>query len=60
MMWTEAARLPDIFVVKAGIMDDGVLEKFPPGNEQFTSRRPSWIKNIEGAAQLEEAFHPEN
>jgi hypothetical protein len=59
-MWTEAARIPDIYVVKAGILDDDALAKFPPSNEQFTSRKPEWIKGIDGATQLKEAFHPEN
>jgi hypothetical protein len=47
---------PDLIVIKAGIMDDDGLAKFTPGAESFTSRKPGWIKNVEGAMQFEEAF----
>jgi hypothetical protein len=55
-MWTETAMLPDIVVIKAGVMDDGALAKFTPGSESFTSRKPAWVKNVEGARQFEESY----
>jgi len=56
IMWTETARRPEIIVIKAGCMDDGGLAKFTPGGEMFTSRKPNWVKEVEGAKQFEEAI----
>jgi hypothetical protein len=56
-MWTESAAFPDIIVVKAGILDNAALAKFPPGIEAFTSRKPAWVKEVENAKQFVEAFH---
>lgn len=58
-LWTEAERMPEIYVVKAGVMDDGALAKFAPSNESFTSRRPDWVKDIRGATQLKEGYQPD-
>jgi hypothetical protein len=55
-MWTETATLPDLIIIKAGIMDDGGLAKFTPGSESFTSRKPGWVKDVEGAMQFQEKF----
>lgn len=55
-MWIEASKLPDIVVVKAGIMDDGAMAKFTPSSETFTSRKPGWVPCVEGARQYEENF----
>jgi hypothetical protein len=58
-MWTEKAKLPDIVVIKAGIIDGGALSKFAPGSESFTSRKPAWVKEVEGACQFKEGFQPQ-
>jgi hypothetical protein len=55
-MWTESESFPSIIVVKAGIMDDGAIMKFAPGTESFTSRKPGWIHNVDGATQFAEAY----
>ncbi|KAF2104994.1 hypothetical protein NA57DRAFT_71189 [Rhizodiscina lignyota] len=55
-MWTETSMRPDIIVIKVGVMDDGGLAKFTPGIETFTSRKPGWVKEVEGATQFEESF----
>jgi hypothetical protein len=55
-MWTESAQHPDIIVVKAGIIDDGGLAKITPVSETFTSRKPDWVKEVEGAKQFEEKY----
>jgi hypothetical protein len=54
--WTEGVMFPDIVVVKAGIMDDGAIAKFTPGSESFTSRKPAWLKEVEGAMQFKESY----
>jgi hypothetical protein len=53
---TESARRTDLVVIKAGIMDDGGLAKFTPTSESFTSRKPGWLKEVDGAMQFEESF----
>jgi hypothetical protein len=55
-MWTETGMMPDIVVIKAGIIDDGALTKFTPGSESFTCRKPDWVKEVEGARQFEESY----
>jgi len=55
-MWTETASHPDLIVIKAGIIDDGGLKKFTPGSESFTSRKPGWVKDVEGASQFKESY----
>jgi hypothetical protein len=55
-MWTESEAFPDIVVIKAGIIDDGGLAKYSPGSETFTSRKPEWMKTVDGAMQFEESF----
>lgn len=56
VMWTEAATFPDIVVIKAGIMDDGAIGSVVPNTEGYTSRKPSWIGQVEGAKQFHEAY----
>ncbi|MCJ1417354.1 hypothetical protein MMC32_003697 [Xylographa parallela] len=51
-MWTRSSVLPDMVVIKAGILEDGALAKFAPAVETFTSRKPGWINSVEGAAQF--------
>lgn len=55
-MWTEGTIAPDLIIIKAGVMDNGGLAKFTPGAESFTSRKPGWVKNVDGAVQFEESF----
>lgn len=55
-MWTLASLRPDIIVIKVGILDGEVLEKLGPKVETFTSRRPGWMKCVDGAAQFENGF----
>jgi hypothetical protein len=55
-MWTESSMLPDHVVIKAGIMDDGVMTKFSPSTESFTSRKPGWLKEVDDATQFMEAY----
>jgi len=55
-MWTETASHPDIVVIKTGIMDGGGLAQFTPSTETFTSRKPGWLKEVEGATQFKESY----
>lgn len=48
--------MPEIRVVKAGILDDGALDKFTPGSETFTKNRPGWEGCVENAKQFEDAY----
>jgi len=48
--------MPDALVVKAGILDGGVLEKLTPRLEAFTSSKPSWVKNVDGTERFHHAF----
>jgi hypothetical protein len=43
-------------IIKVGILDGDVLEKLAPKVETFTSRKPSWVKSVDGAGQFEEGF----
>lgn len=43
-------------VIKAGILDDGALAKLGPAAETFISRKPGWVKSVEGAAQFAETY----
>jgi len=55
-MWTSQPALPDMIVIKAGILDDGALAKLAPVAETFTSRKPGWVKSVEGTAQFAETY----
>jgi len=55
-MWTKSPLGPDMVVVKVGVLDGDVLEKFMPKVEVFTARKPGWIKSVDGAGQFDEAF----
>ncbi|OAL46959.1 hypothetical protein IQ07DRAFT_517040 [Pyrenochaeta sp. DS3sAY3a] len=55
-MWTEAASFPGIVVVKAGVMDGGVLGSVVPGTEAWTCRRPGWVGEVQGATQFCEGY----
>ncbi|KFY84800.1 hypothetical protein V500_08977 [Pseudogymnoascus sp. VKM F-4518 (FW-2643)] len=55
-MWTLTPLRPDIVVIKVGILDGDALEKLGPKLETFTSRKPSWMKSVDGAAQFENGF----
>ena len=47
---------PDVVIIKTGIVDDGGLEKFTPVTETFLSRKPAWVKTLDGTKQFQEAF----
>lgn len=55
-MWTLTPLRTDIVVVKVGVLDGNVLEKLVLKVETFTSRKPSWMKSVDGAAQFENGF----
>jgi len=55
-MWTETPLRPDVVIIKTGIVDDGGLEKFTPVTETFLSRKPAWVKTLDGTKQFQEAF----
>ena len=55
-MWTATPLRPDKVIIKVGILDGDVLEKLAPKAETFTSRKPSWVKSVDGAGQFEEGF----
>ncbi|KAI0130924.1 Mss4-like protein [Daldinia grandis] len=38
--------------VRAGVLDDQSILDNPPGLEVYVERRPPWIKQVEGAVQL--------
>jgi hypothetical protein len=45
-----------MIVIKVGILDGDALEKLGPKGETFVSRRPGWMKSVDGAAQFERAY----
>ena len=55
-MWTATPSRPDIIVIKVGILDGDVLEKLTPKMEMFTTRKPSWVKSVDGAIQFENEY----
>jgi hypothetical protein len=55
-MWTDAPSMPEIIVIKVGVLDGDVLGKFKPVAETFTARRPEWMGCVEGAAQFEGTY----
>lgn len=55
-MWTKSPLGPNMIVVKVGVLDGDVLDKLAPKAEVFTSRKPSWVKSVDGAGQFEESF----
>jgi len=55
-MWTETPLRPELVIIKVGILDDDALEKLAPKAETFTSRKPSWVKSLDGAEQYEKGF----
>lgn len=40
-------------VVRAGIFDDEIVNRYKPGHEVFTKRRVCWLDAAEGAEQFE-------
>lgn len=55
-MWTLSPLGPNMIVVKAGVLDGDGLEKLAPKAEVFTSRKPGWVKSVDGAMQFDYAF----
>lgn len=53
-LWNESADMPGVKVLKAGALDDtSELEKLKPKAEQFVACKPSWLKEVDGAAQAD-------
>ena len=58
-LWTEWSGMPELRILKAGILDnvdgENVLEReeLRPKVEQFTTRRPDWLCAVEGSLQCE-------
>lgn len=55
-MWTTTPLRTDIIVVKVGVLNGDALERLVPAVESFTSRKPSWVKCLDGTVQYEEGF----
>lgn len=55
-MWTLTPLRPDIVIIKVGILDGDAPQKLAPKVETFTSRKPSWLKSVDGAGQFENGF----
>ncbi|KAE9962124.1 hypothetical protein BLS_000785 [Venturia inaequalis] len=55
-MWTLSPLGPNMVVIKVGVLDGGDLEKLAPKAEVFTSRKPGWVKCVDGAIQFDNAF----
>lgn len=55
-MWTLSPLGPNMVVVKVGVLDGDGLEKLAPKAEVFTSRKPGWVKCVDGAIQFDYAF----
>jgi hypothetical protein len=54
-LWNESADMPGLKVLKAGVLDGtSELEDLKPKAEQFVARRPSWLKEVTGATQVDE------
>lgn len=52
VLWRETGLLPDVKIIKAGVLDDeNTLSDNKPGVEMFVGRRVSWLKALEGAEQ---------
>ena len=54
--WTESNSMPGLKVLKAGVLDGtDALDNanLRPRAEQFVARRPSWLKEVNGAKQVE-------
>ncbi|KAH8698764.1 Mss4-like protein [Talaromyces proteolyticus] len=45
-------RMKDNVGLRAGVLDDQSILDIPPKVEVYVERRPPWIKQIEGAIQL--------
>ncbi|KAK2764355.1 hypothetical protein FQN54_009048 [Arachnomyces sp. PD_36] len=55
-LWTKTPLRPEIIIIKTGILDGDAPEKLAPKFETFTSRKPSWVKSVDGAGQIENGF----
>lgn len=47
-----AERNSDKIGVRAGVLDDQSLLDNPPAIEVYVEKRPPWVKQVEGAIQL--------
>ncbi|KFZ17920.1 hypothetical protein V501_01481 [Pseudogymnoascus sp. VKM F-4519 (FW-2642)] len=54
--WTATPLRSGIVLIKVGILGGDALEKLAPKVEAFTSRKRSWMKSVDGAAQFEKAI----
>ena len=54
-LWNESIDMPGLKVLKAGVLD-GIdeLEDLKPKAEQFVARKPSWLREVTGATQVDE------
>lgn len=55
-MCTTSPTMPDMIVIKVGILDDDACERIVPKAETFTSRKPFWLKSVDGTAQFAETY----
>jgi hypothetical protein len=53
---TTTTIMPDIIVIKVGILDGDACERIVPKAETFTSRKPFWLKSVDGTAQFAETY----
>lgn len=42
--------------IRAGVLDDQSILDNPPALEVYVERRPPWIKQVEGAVQLNHKY----
>ena len=52
-LWIEWAAMPDLRILKSGIMDDEGSLNMEPKAEQYTSRRVAWLCAVGGSKQYE-------
>lgn len=53
-LWNESTAMPGLKVLKAGALDElEEFEQLKPKVEQFAARRPTWLKSIIGATQVD-------
>ncbi|KAF7556504.1 hypothetical protein G7046_g6274 [Stylonectria norvegica] len=55
-MFAKTPNRPDIVVVKVGILDGDAIERLTPMVETFTSRKPGWLKQVDGTIQHENGY----
>ena len=58
-LYRRTDNIPGIVVIKVGTIDDeDYVESYKPELEQFVRSRVSWVKEVQGAEQVESGWTP--